>query len=192
MTSGVPWLAQQRSDAAVEQILSAASRLFGEHGPASVAMSDIAEAAGCSRATLYRYFENRRALQTAFAHRQALDIVDVVTSRDPGTADPRQRAVAIVLHTLDEVRSRPVLQAWISPENSAELLAVLRDSPLIEAVTARFASTGGTPPDLDLARWVLRSFVSLLALPAADRDEERRLVERFVAPLLAPAEADAG
>ena len=100
--------------------------------------------------------------------------------------------VNIVLHTLDEVRSRPVLQAWISPENSAELLAVLRDSPLIEAVTARFASTGGTPPDLDLARWVLRSFVSLLALPAADRDEERRLVERFVAPLLAPAEADAG
>lgn len=185
MTS--PWLAQQRADAAVEQILTAASRLFAEHGPASIAMSDIADAAGCSRATLYRYFENRRALQTAFAHRQALDIVEVVTSRDIDSADPLERAVDIVLHTLDEVRSRPILQAWISPENTAELLAVLRDSPLIEAVTARLASPGGTPPDLDLARWILRSFVSLLALPAADRDEERRLVVRFVAPMLASA-----
>jgi AcrR family transcriptional regulator len=191
MTPGTPWLAQQRSDAAVEQILTAASRLFAEQGPVSVAMSDIATAAGCSRATLYRYFENRRALQTAFAHRQALDIVEIVTSQVTGTTDPLERAVDTVLLTLEEVRSRPMLQAWISPQNTAELLAVLRDSPLIEAVTARFAATGQSPLDLDLARWVLRSFVSLLALPAADRAEERRLVERFVAPLLTPPEAPA-
>jgi AcrR family transcriptional regulator len=184
VTPASEWLAQPRADAAVEQILAAAGRLFAEQGPGSVAMGDIADAAGCSRATLYRYFENRRALQTAFAHRQALEIVEVVTSQVAGSADGAERAVDAVLLTLDEVRSRPMLKAWISPENTAELLAILRDSPLVETLTARLASTGRTTADLDLARWILRSIVSLLALPPSDRTEERRLVERFIAPLL--------
>jgi AcrR family transcriptional regulator len=177
MTPRGRWLAQPRSEAAIEQILDAAGGLFAEHGPAAVAMGDIADAAGCSRATLYRYFENRRALQEAFAHREALEIVEIVTSRATGTTNT-------VLDILDEVRARPLLRAWISPENTAELLAVLRDSPRIEEVTARLAADAQAPPDLDRARWVLRSIVSLLALPAADRAEERRLVERFVTPLL--------
>ena len=33
-------------------------------------MNEIARAAGCSRATLYRYFENREALRTAYVHRE--------------------------------------------------------------------------------------------------------------------------
>lgn len=172
---------QRRTDAAVDQILSAARRLFAEHGPAGVGMAAIATEAGCSRATLYRYFDSRRALQTAFAHREALDVVGRVAERL--SADGSADATEAVLLTLTEVRSRPALAAWITPESTAELLAVLRDSPLVEAVTARFASE--VAPDLDVARWVLRSLVSLLAVPAEDPAEERRLVERFVAPLLA-------
>ena len=37
-------------------------------------MSDIAAAAGCSRATLYRYFENREALHTAYVSREAREV----------------------------------------------------------------------------------------------------------------------
>ncbi|MFC7500779.1 helix-turn-helix domain-containing protein, partial [Nocardioides sp. GCM10030258] len=44
---------------AVERILDAAGGLFAERGVDVVAMSDIATAAGCSRATLYRYFPDR-------------------------------------------------------------------------------------------------------------------------------------
>ena len=39
---------------------------------ATVGMNEIAKAAGCSRATLYRYFENREALHTAYVHRETL------------------------------------------------------------------------------------------------------------------------
>lgn len=187
MSQANGWLARPRADAAVEQILAAAERLFAEHGPAGVGMAAIAEAAGCSRATLYRYFDGRRALQTAFAHREATRIIEDVTGRVAGIPDPHERATQTVVAALDEVRARPTLAAWISPENTTELLAVLRDSPLIEATVARFAATHDGPPDVDLARWVLRSLVSLLALPPADRDEELRLVRRFLAPLLAPA-----
>jgi AcrR family transcriptional regulator len=179
------WLARPRADAAVDQILSAAERVFAERGPSGVGMAEIAEAAGCSRATLYRYFDNRRALQTAFAHREATRILEDVTSRVADVPDPRERVTRAVLAALEEVRARPTLAVWISPENTAELLAVLRDSPLIEATVARSAATDDVGADLDLARWVLRSLVSLLALPAADQDEEMRLVRRFLAPLLA-------
>ena len=41
-----------------ENIASAASVLFMENGITATSMSDIAEAAGYSKATLYVYFEN--------------------------------------------------------------------------------------------------------------------------------------
>ncbi|MDQ1319611.1 MAG: hypothetical protein QG655_854, partial [Actinomycetota bacterium] len=53
------------------RILHAAGELFAERGVDAVEMQDIARAAGCSRATLYRYFENRAALHGAFVHREA-------------------------------------------------------------------------------------------------------------------------
>ena len=61
------WLGERRVEAAADRILDAAETLFTRHGAANVAMNDVATAAGCSRATLYRYFENRDALHTAYA-----------------------------------------------------------------------------------------------------------------------------
>ena len=158
------------TDEVVERILDAAEQLFAEQGPRGVGMAAIADAAGCSRATLYRYFDNRRELQTAFASREAGRIVDDVLARSGDV-------VETILGALAEVRSRPSLAAWISPDASAELLDVLRDSPLIEATI--------DSADTDLARWTLRSLVSLLAFPPDDPADEERLVRRFVAPLLA-------
>jgi AcrR family transcriptional regulator len=56
------WLAASRTEVAADRILDAAGELFATRGVASVGMHEIAQAAGCSRATLYRYFENREAL----------------------------------------------------------------------------------------------------------------------------------
>jgi len=41
-----------------DRILDAAGELFAARGVSAVEMTDIARAAGCSRATLYRYFED--------------------------------------------------------------------------------------------------------------------------------------
>ncbi len=52
------WLAERRTAVAADRILDAAEELFTRHDPSSVGMNEIAKAAGCSRATLYRYFDN--------------------------------------------------------------------------------------------------------------------------------------
>ena len=64
------WLASRRTEVAADRILDAAGELFAEKEAATVGMHEIASAAGCSRATLYRYFENREALYTAYVHRE--------------------------------------------------------------------------------------------------------------------------
>ena len=64
------WLAHERTELAAERILDAAADLFVERGVSRVSMGDVAAAAGCSRATLYRYFADRRELHLAFMHRE--------------------------------------------------------------------------------------------------------------------------
>ena len=39
-------------------------------------------------------------------------------------------------------------------------------------------------PDPETARWLVRVIVSLLTVPGGDEAEERRLLERFVAPVV--------
>jgi TetR/AcrR family transcriptional regulator, mexCD-oprJ operon repressor len=55
-----------RSDRTAAAILDATAHVFSEQG-SSASMADVAEAAGVSRATLYRYFPHREALLSALA-----------------------------------------------------------------------------------------------------------------------------
>ena len=64
------WLQDQRAELASERILDAAAELFFRQGIAETSMDDVARAAGCSRATVYRYFDDREALRIAFVHRE--------------------------------------------------------------------------------------------------------------------------
>ncbi|GAA6153792.1 TetR/AcrR family transcriptional regulator [Pseudoteredinibacter isoporae] len=53
---------QDRSKATVEAIHCAAASLFGSRGTEAVSMTAIAEAAGMTKAALYRYFDNKQSL----------------------------------------------------------------------------------------------------------------------------------
>ncbi|MFV0495892.1 TetR/AcrR family transcriptional regulator [Mycobacterium sp.] len=178
------WLVDDASEAATERILDAAEELYAAHGLNGISMDAVARAAGCSRATLYRYFDNRKALQFAFAHREALRIVEVVGNRLQSIEDPHERAVEAVVGAIEQVRAKPALHAWVTPGEAGQVSEVLRESPLIESFTARFVGGRDDLPDLDLARWVLRCIVSFLAVPGPDTASERRLIERFLAPHL--------
>ena len=85
------WLSERRTEVAADRILDAAEELFTRHDPGSVGMNEIAKAAGCSRATLYRYFENREALRTAYVHRETYRLSDAIKEQISGIADPRER-----------------------------------------------------------------------------------------------------
>ena len=76
------------------RILEAALRLYETHGPADTTILAIAERAGVQRLTLYRHFEDERALLDAvwalWSSAHPLPSLD----RLAGTVDPRQRARA--------------------------------------------------------------------------------------------------
>jgi AcrR family transcriptional regulator len=172
------WLAEDRSRIAAERILDAAGELFAEHGIGEVAMGDIARAAGCSRATLYRYFADRHELHLAYVHREARRVGELVAADVRRLRNPERRLVAAVLAAVRRVRDSPSLMAWFAAGDAGATAELAQSSMVIE-------SLGRTVVDEPLAaRWVVRVIVSLLIAPGRDATEEQTMVERFVAPAL--------
>ena len=184
------WGREEQPDLAVEKILEAVDKAFGELGVAGASMAKIAEFAGCSRGTVYRYFPNRHELHMAYIERAALDIVQRLHAELAWIHDPRRRLVEGILRSVREVRRNPGTAAWFEPGASGMAARMSRTSEVIETLTTRFVSALLGPredaPESRLrARWFVRVIVSLLAMPGKSEAEERALVERFVAPVLA-------
>lgn len=180
------WLATDRADLAAERILDAAAELFAEHGVTAVGMGDIAKAAGCSRATLYRYFDNRQAVRIAFVHRETRRIVASLVDQVRDIADPADRVIAAMLGAVREVRADPLLIAWFRPGDSGAASRISQDSDVIESLAAAmFTDIDLSEPDRSrLARWLTRIIVSLLATPGRDEADEHAMLRDFVAPIL--------
>lgn len=173
--------------AAAEKILDAAAALFVRHGVAEVGMNEIAEEAGCSRATLYRYFESRDALRIAYLHREARKISQQVSDSVDDIADPAERLTTAILNTVHIVRENPTLSAWFRPNEAPIGGELASQSEVINAISAAFLETlGANMPNTDLrARWILRVILSLLTYPEDNPADERALITNYVAPLVA-------
>lgn len=183
------WLAPERDALATDRLLDAAGEVFARDGVLAASMGAVAEAAGCSRATLYRYFDGRHALRVAFVHREARRLGAAVAEQVAGRRDPQRRLVDAVLAAVDGVRTTPTLAAWFTDVSAGTATELAGASDVIEALAAAFLGTEGGPIDEDTrerARWVVRVVVSLLTMPAPSAAAERRLVERFVAPVVLP------
>ena len=149
-------------------------------------------AAGCSRATVYRYFENRDALRRAYVHREARLVAGEVASALVAIDDPAEQIVQGVLLAVAAVRRSAEMSAWFGVGSAGFAHDLAGSSDVIEVLASDFVA--GALPGADdgpqRARWLVRIIVSLLTLPGADAAEERELVERFVAPVvLQPATA---
>ena len=155
-----------------ERILDAAAGLFAEQGVNAVGMGEIARAAGCSRATLYRYFADRHELHVAFVHREARRIGALVAAESDDLADA-------VLAAVRHVREAPELLAWFGAADAGTTAGLAQSSEVIEALGLSAAGD-----DL-AARWLVRVIVSLMIVPGRDEAEERAMVETYVVPGLA-------
>lgn len=182
------WLAAQRAGAACDRILDAAGELFARRGVESVGMNDIARAAGCSRATVYRYFETRETLHAAYVHRHARDVNRQIADLLGAISDPQDRLLAALLHALRLVRGNPALLAWFTRTPIGAEAA--ERSAVVQAMTAGFLLSvrpGDAAAAHRQARWLVRVLTSFLTVPGRDEDEERALLAEFVVPRMSPA-----
>jgi AcrR family transcriptional regulator len=192
--AGSDWLGSRRGEVAADRILDAAGELFATRNPTSVGMHEIASAAGCSRATLYRYFENREALHTAYVHREAYALHSRMTERIADIADPRERLVAGFLTSLELVRQSPALSSWFATTGAPIGVEIAEQSDVIKAMGSAFiaslgpASTEAPAAVERKARWLVRVLTSLLLLPGRDADDERSMIEEFLVPIVTPAQ----
>jgi AcrR family transcriptional regulator len=180
------WLAASRSEVAADRILDATAALFAKRDAAAVGMNEIAHAAGCSRATLYRYFENRDALHTAFVNREAYRLHRELADEIRALSDPGERLVAGVTTALRMVRTSPALASWFAMTEPPIGGEVAEQSEVIKALTAAFLNSLGTE-DTDAidrrARWLVRVITSLLIFPGNDEADEKQMLEEFVVPI---------
>lgn len=192
------WLREEQTELAVEKILEAASHAFLELGVGKASMADVARYAGCSRGTLYRYFENRHQLHLAYVDHQARVLAGRVRAALAEIRDPRERLIEGVMRAVAEVRRTPGAAAWFSVGDAGMAARASRRSEEVEAALSGFveellgplpgARPGRGAAESRLrANWLLRVILSLLTLPGGNEAEERALIERFVAPVILPA-----
>ncbi|SEC17999.1 TetR/AcrR family transcriptional regulator [Rhodococcus koreensis] len=186
------WMRDERPRLAAERILDVAAQLYVDNGITAVGMADVARAAGCSRATLYRYFDSRQALQLAFVHREARRIGALVAEEVSGTADPKDAIVEAMLAAIRLVRADPTLAAWFQLGDSGLAAQIAHSSDVIESLGTVFLGQAGFSGEETSrkARWLVRIIVSLLTVPGIDDSDERTMLEQFVAPALAAHDAD--
>ena len=184
------WLAARRTEVAADRILDAANDLFARQDAATVGMNEIAAAAGCSRATLYRYFENRDALYTAYVHRESYRQYREMTEQIMSVTDPAERLIEGMMTSLRNVRESPALASWFATTHRPIGAEMAEKSEVIKALTEAFV-VSLAPDDPDVverrARWLVRVMTSLLIFPGRDEADERAMIEEFVMPIVVPA-----
>ena len=184
------WLAARRTEVAADRILDAAGELFTKKEAATVGMHEIASAAGCSRATLYRYFENRDALYTAYVHRESYRLYREMIEQINSVTDPRERLIEGMLASLRNVRESPALASWFATTQRPIGAEMAEQSEVIKALTEAFVvSLGPDDPELvsHRARWLVRVMTSLFLFPGHNDADERVMLEDFVVPIVLPS-----
>lgn len=184
------WLAARRTEVAADRILDAANDLFAKQEAATVGMNEIASAAGCSRATLYRYFENREALYTAYVHREAYRLYREMTDQINSVVDPRERLIEGMIASLRNVRESPALASWFTTTQRPIGAEMAEQSEVIKALTEAFVvSLAPDDPEVvaQRARWLVRVMTSLALFPGHDEADERAMLEEFVVPIVVPS-----
>lgn len=172
----VDWLAGGvRRSIASDRIATLAAELFLSRGFDQVGMDDVAAAAGCSRATLYRHFHGKPALIDAVMAKSATAVVERVAATIKRYEGSR-RIVEAILVSVSAIRSDPAMARWFA-DRSGGSDEVFATSPELGRMATMLT---GIAPDDEAGQWIVRVVLSLLAWPLADAASERRMVERFV------------
>ncbi|ATY09716.1 MULTISPECIES: TetR/AcrR family transcriptional regulator [Actinomycetes] len=130
------------------QLLTAAQRVFAEHGYHAAAMDEIAEEAGVSKPVLYQHFPGKLDLYIALLESHVDDLVGRVQGALNSTTDNRQRVPATVGAFFDFVNNdagafRMVFESDLRGEPAVQEAVDRATSASVEAITETITSDAG-------------------------------------------------
>lgn len=179
-----------------ERLLDAAEACLRQFGPQKTSMEDVARAAGMSRATVYRYFENRDALLLGVASRQAASLATEAIGFLGQFDNIGDWLVEGLLYTLREIPKRPVFASLVTSLDSSSASNLLLGSTgliqigvnVLHPMFANAKQQGLLRDDVDidmLIEWLLRVLWTYLNAPsqvATDEDGMRTLFRMMLIP----------
>jgi len=200
MSTTTDWLNEERQELAVERILEAAREVFVHDGIPGARMGNVAKAAGCSRATLYRYFPNKEALLHAYMVRVAKEFGGVLDQKLRRLSTLGGRLVEAVAVSVELIQEREDLAPFFSEEGlglTAQLTSTatamreqLARQVARESSSARIQGKlrAGVSAD-EAAEWLTRAIFSFSVLPVEARSGAalRKYLKKMLLPALVPA-----
>jgi AcrR family transcriptional regulator len=179
-----------------ERLLDAAEGCLEQFGPQKTSMEDVARAAGMSRATVYRYFENRDALLLGVASRQASSLAAEAINYLGQFTTISDWLVEGLLFTLREMPNRPVFASLVTSLDSHSSGSLLLGSTglvqigvnVLRPMFASAQSQGLLRDEVDpemLVEWLLRMLWTYLNAPsqvATDEEGMRKLFRMMLIP----------
>lgn len=179
-----------------DRLLDATEGCLARYGASKTSMEDVAKTAGLSRATVYRYFENRDALLLGVASRQASNLASEALGYLGKFDNMADWLVEGLLYTLREIPKRPAFAALVmSLDTSSASRLFLGSSGMVQigvgVVSPMFATAkaqGLVREDVEvdmLIEWLLRVLWTYLNAPsqiATDEEAMRKLFRMMIIP----------
>jgi AcrR family transcriptional regulator len=172
-----------------ERIVAAALRCLARFGLAKLTLDDVAREAGCSRATVYRYFSNKAALLSTVVASEADRLCRGLDEAVDGAATADDVVTAATAFGARELNGHEALQFLLRVEPEAVLPYVCfngAERTLACVADALAPHLGRFLPPSEAARvgeWVGRVFLSYgFEAPFAGEAEIVALVRDFVLP----------
>ena len=186
--SGPSGLTDRSFSPTEERILTSALILIGRRGVRRLGMRELAEAAGVSRGTLYRYFPSKEhvlAAAAAFDGQRFTDGLDAALAVERA---PAQRISAFMSYSFEFIRTHPCRPLFESEPGFVmsyllDNLPALRDElvrHLGDAFDAVPAVAAGTLGKDELADVIARLFASSWIIPETDDASLVQAVNRIL------------
>ena len=176
-----------------DDVLDATVACVARVGVQKTTLDDVAREAGCSRASVYRFFPGKQQLLGALIAREAGRLGAALIAAAHGQPELADAVTAVMCEGASRLLEHPALTfvAAHEPELLLPCLAFERESMLLRAaaqlVAPAFEPFVEGERALRLAEWTARMTLSLLSCPSefvdlADPAQVRSLVDEFVIP----------
>lgn len=182
---------------ATHLLLEAAGRCIERRGSTRISMGEVAEEAGVTRSTLYRYFPSKVDLVKELLLSRAEGFVSASAAALPEPDNAAASLSSMILQPIEIARTSALSIALFAPESEGIAVSVEMESDAVfdiamrhyGPVLARWQASGQLYEDLEIEtviRWITALALVLLSSPWRELTSAERhsFVDRYVARAL--------